>query len=196
MARKITVNMYMTLDGYGEFPQYPGWDAPQTEPDLAFKEMWVDRYKDVDTIIYGKNSYQGHTEVHALSKRKTSDPEFLFDFSRFIEGCQKIVISNSLKKVDWVNTRIERGDLADIVERIRQEPGKNIIVDSGPSLVSSFIREGLADEYRMAIFPVILGNGHHYWSQMSEQRTLKLVSTKSLEYGELYLRYEDADKRH
>ena len=190
VSRKITVNMYLTLDGYGEFPEYPGSNIVQDQPDDAWKAMWTSAYDKVDTIIYGRNSYLGHSQFHALSKRRPEDAEFLFDFSRFIESCEMIVLSHNLKDTEWGNTRIVQGDLSEIVNNLKNEPGKDIIVDAGPSLVNEFIRRDLADEYKMVIFPVILGRGHHYWSLMSEQRTLKLLSSKALEYGELYLHYE------
>lgn len=190
MVRKITVNLYMTLDGYGEFPEYPGSDIVQEEPDEFWKDMWSNRYNSVDTIIYGRNSYEGHAQVHALSKRKSTDPEFLYDFSRFLEKCKLVVISNSLKKADWGSTRIMKGDLAEIVSQLKAEDGKDIIVDAGPSLVHEFMQKGLADDYRILVFPVILGTGNHYWGSMPKQQTLRLVKAQSLQYGELYLHYE------
>lgn len=194
MARKITVNMYMTLDGYGEFPDYPGSDAIQTEPDEFWNDMWVSRYNSVDTLIYSRNSYLGHAEVHALSKRQESDPYFLFDFSRFIEKCQLIVLSNTLQKTEWGNARLMKGNLEEIVESLRSEKGKDIIVDSGPSLAHEFMKKGLADDYKIVIFPVIYGKGHHYWGSMTDQLTLKLKNVKSLPDGEVYLHYESVGK--
>jgi len=76
--------MYMTLAGYGEFPKY----------DL------------VDTILYSRRSYEGHLTYHSESARKASDPKYLFEFSRFLDRTQKIVLSHSLKKTDWQNSRI------------------------------------------------------------------------------------------
>lgn len=190
MARKITVNMYMTLDGYGEFPEYPGSDIIQDEPDEFWMEMWAKRYESVDTLIYGRNSYLGHAQVHALSKRKKTDPEFLFDFSRFIERCQLIVLSKSLQKTEWGNTRLMKGNLEEIVADLRAEKGNDIIVDAGPSLVHEFMKKGLTDDYRIVVFPVIYGKGNHYWGSMLNQLTLKLLSVKSLPYGELYMHYE------
>src|SRR3989442_8071544 len=73
LTRKITVNMYMTLDGYGEFPKYPGSDVRSEEPGEGFTEMWINRYESVDTILYGRKSYEGHLEVHSESARKASD---------------------------------------------------------------------------------------------------------------------------
>ena len=188
--RKITLNLYMTLDGYGEFPKYPGSDVQSEKPDQAFTEMWINRYSSVDTILFGRRSYEGHAAYHAESARKSSDPEYLFEFSRFLDRSHKIVLSHYLKKTEWQNSRIMRGDLNRIVSRLKREPGKDIIVDGGPSLVKEFIQRGLADDYRIAIWPVILGRGKHYWGSMLKQQTLKLLSVKSLKYGELILHYE------
>jgi dihydrofolate reductase len=182
--------MYMTLDGYGEFPKYPGSDVESDEPSQGFIDLWIDRYDSVDTVVFGRRAYEGHVKVHSLAGRKASDPEFLFDFSRFLEGCQKVVLSHRLTKTEWQNSRIMKGDLGRIVARLRREPGKDIIVDGGPSLAQEFIRRGLADDYRILVWPVILGRGHHYWGPVLKQRTLKLLSVKTLEHGELDLHYE------
>ena len=190
MTRKITVNMYMTLDGYGEFPKYPGSDDPSEEPGEAWNAMWISRYDSVDTIVFGRRSYEGHAGYHSLAARKPSDPEYLFEFSRFLDRSQKIVLSHRLTKTEWQNSRIMKGDLARIVARLRREPGKNLIVDGGPSLARQFIPRGLADDYWMAVWPVILGRGHHYWGSMRKQQTLKLLSVKTLKHGELLLHYE------
>jgi dihydrofolate reductase len=183
--------MYMTLDGYGEFPKYPGSDVRSKEPGVGFTEMWINRYDSVDTILYGRRSYEGHLAVHSESARKPSDPKYLFEFSRFLDCSKKIVFSHSLKKAKWQNTRIMKGDLNRIVARLKREPGKDIIVDAGPSLVQEFIRQGLADDYRILVMPVIFGRGKKdYWGTMRNQQILKLLSVKELKHGELMLHYE------
>lgn len=183
--------MYMTLDGYGEFPRYPGSDVPSKEPGEGFREMWINRYDSVDTILYGRRSYEGHFGFHSESARKASDPEYLFEFSRFLDRSNKIVLSHRLKKAEWPNSRIMKGDLARVVARLRREPGKDIIVDAGPSLVQKFIQRGLADDYRILVWPVIWGRGkNRYWGSMIKQETLKLLSVKGLKNGELLLHYE------
>jgi len=180
LTRKITVNMYMTLDGYGEFPKYPGSDVRSKEPGDGFTDMWIKRYDSVDTILYGRRSYEGHVAVHSESARKASDPEYLFEFSRFLGRCQKIILSHFLKKTEWQNSRIMKGDLKRIVARLKREQGKDIIVGAGPSLVQEFIKRGLADDYRMVVWPVILRRWKHYWRSVLKQQTLKLLSAKSL----------------
>jgi len=190
LARKITVNIYMTLDGYGEFPKYPGSDIQSKEPGEGFTDMWINRYDSVDTVLYGRRSFEGHLAYHSESARKPSDPKYLFEFSRFLDRTQKIVLSHSLKKTEWQNSRIMKGNLNRIVARLKREQGKDIIVDAGPLLVQEFIQRGLADDYRMMVWPVILGRGKHYWGSMLKQQTLNLLSVKSLKQGELMLHYE------
>lgn len=68
--------MYMTLDGFGVFPKYPGSGIEEDEPDDFWKEMWISRYDSVDTIVFGRRSYEGHAQVHALANRKKTDQEF------------------------------------------------------------------------------------------------------------------------
>lgn len=190
MTRRITVNLYMTLDGYGEFPKYPGSDVVAQEPSEAWKEMWSNRYDSVDLVIFGRRSFEGHIHVHSEAARKPDDPWYMFDYSRWLDRVQKICLSRTIKKTNWQNSRIMSGDLKEIVMRLKEEPGKDIIVDGGPALVHEFIIHGLADDYRMAVQPVVLGKGNHYWGPMLSQQTLKLVDVKMLTHGRLYLHYE------
>ena len=190
MARKITVNLYMTLDGYGEFPKYPGSDVVSQEPGVSFTDMWINRYDSVDTVIFGRRAFEDHVNVHSEAARNPNDPEYLFEFSRWLDRVQKICLSHHLKKTEWQNSRIMSGDLSEIVATLRAEPGKDIIVDGGPSVVQEFIQRGLADDCMMVVFPVILGRGKHYWGSMINQQTLKLLSVKSTRYGALILHYE------
>ena len=148
------------------------------------------RYDSVDTILFGRRSYEDHATYHSESARKDSDPKYLFEFSRFLDRSQKAVLSHFLKKTEWQNSRIMKGDLPRIVARLKREPGKDIIVDGGPSTVQEFIQRGLADDYRIVVWPVILGRGKHYWGSMLKQQTLKLLSVNSLKRGELMLHYE------
>lgn len=190
MTRRVTVNLYMTLDGYGEFPKYPGSDAVFPEPDEAFKEMWVNRYDSVDTVVFGRRAFEDHLHYHSEAARKPNDPKFLFDFSRWLDRSQKVVLSHFMKKTEWQNSRIMTGPLDEVIATLKSEPGRDIIVDGGPSVVQECIQRGLADDYFLAVLPVIYGRGKHYWGSMVNQQTLKLLWVKTLPYGELLLHYE------
>ncbi|MCI4331837.1 MAG: dihydrofolate reductase family protein [Thermoplasmata archaeon] len=193
MTRKITANLYMTLDGRGEFPQYPGSDLPSGkpgEPDEFFQRMWTDRYSDVTTVIMGRRSFTGHRQVHSLEARKPGAPEFMFDYSRFLERVDKVCLSHRLKRLDWANSRVLKGDLGKIIAKVRAEKGGNIIIEGGPRLIHEVIRLNLADDYWFLVMPVVFGRGPRYWDSMKTQTNLKLLSATAMRYGELVLHYE------
>lgn len=190
MARKVTLNIYMTFDGYGEFPKYPGSDFVPKDPDAQFSEMWVDRYDEVDTVVMGRRSFEGHIATFSAKALKPETPWYIAEYSRWLERAQKICLSHTLKETAWQNSRIMSGDLTEIITGLKAEPGKGIIIDGGPSVTRDAIQRGLADDYRMVVSPVILGKGHHYWGEMPNQQTMKLLSVKSLPYGELVLHYQ------
>ena len=191
MARLVTANLYMTLDGYGECPKYPGSDIRPMKPDDQFLDMWVKRYKSVDTVVFGRRSFEGHFN-HFSEERLSarSAPKYLFDYRHWLDNAQKVVLSHKLTKPSWQNSRVMKGDLARVMARLRREPGKDIIVDGGPSVVQECMQRGLADDYRVVISPVVYGRGKHYWASMLKQVTLKLRSFKTLRAGELLLHYE------
>ncbi|MCI4327657.1 MAG: dihydrofolate reductase family protein [Thermoplasmata archaeon] len=193
MTRKVTANLYMTLDGRGEFPKYPGSDLPSgdpDEPDEFFRKMWTDRYSDVTTVVMGRRSFTGHLRVHSLKARKPDAPKFMFDYSRFLERVEKVCLSHRLKKLDWENSRLLKGDLSKIVKKLKNEKGGNIIIEGGPRLIAEVLRLNLADDYWFLVMPVVFGRGPRYWYPMKSQTTLKLLSASHMPYGELVLHYE------
>ncbi|HLY76978.1 MAG TPA: dihydrofolate reductase family protein [Thermoplasmata archaeon] len=188
--RKITASVYMTLDGRGAFPKYPGSDRETGEPSDMWRKMWFDRFDDVTTVIMGRRSFTGHRRVWTEKARKPSDPQYFVDYSRWLDRVDKVCLSTQLKSPGWENSRIMKGDLSKIVAKIKREKGGNIIAEGGPRLIQEFIRRGLADDYWFIVMPVVYGRGPRYWGAMKEQQTLKLLSSKSLEDGELLLHYE------
>ncbi len=193
MARKVTANLYMTIDGRGEFPKYPGWDKPsgdRDDPDEFFRRMWTDRFDDVSTVVMGRRSFLGHHRTFALTARKPNDPKFMTDYCRFLDRVEKICLSHRVKKTDWNNSRILKGDLAKIVGKLKREKGGNIIIEGGPRLISEVLRRNLADDYWFLVMPVVYGRGPRYWFPTESQTTLKLLSATHMPYGELVLHYE------
>lgn len=190
MPRKITANMYMTLDGRGAFPKYPGWDRPSSGPNAMWREFWLNRFDDVTTVVMGRRSFLGHSKVWTEKARKPSDQQYAIDYARWLDKVEKVCISNRLTSTDWANSRIMKGDLSEIVAKLKREKGGNIIAEGGPRLILDFLRLGLADDYWMVVQPVVYGKGPRYWGNLSSQATLKLLSSQTMEDGELLLHYE------
>jgi dihydrofolate reductase len=190
VARKVTANVYATLDGIGGFPKYPGSDYDPGGPDAFFTNFWINQYDRVDTVVMGRRSFQGHLRVHSEANRKPTDPQFMFDYSRFLDKADKVALSRTMKKTNWQNSRIMKGDLARVLAKLRKEPGKGIIVEGGPAVVREVLARGLADDYWFLLQPVVWGKGPHYWKSMPVQQNLKLLSVERMKMGELVLHYE------
>lgn len=188
--RTITANVYMTVDGRGAFPKYPGWDRDSGESNPLFDRMWIPRYDDVTTVVMGRRSFIGHRKVWTEKARKPSDPNYAHDYARFLDRVDKVCLSNRLKEPGWENSRIMTGDLSEIVAKLRRERGGNIIIEGGPRLILEVFRRDLADDYWFVMMPVVYGRGPRYWGQMSEQCTLKLLESHATQDGELFLHYE------
>ncbi len=190
MARRITANVYMTMDGRGAFPKYPGSDRITRKPNEMWREMWLNRFDDVTTVIMGRRSFLGHHRVWTERARKPNDAKYLLDYSRWLDRVDKVCLSHGLKSSAWENSRVMKGDLSTIVAKLKREKGGNIIAEGGPGLVREFMRRRLADDYWIAVQPVVYGRGPEYWGPMKEQLTLKLLSSTTMEDGELLLHYE------
>ncbi len=190
MTRKVTVNVYMTLDGHGEFPDYSGSNVRRSEPSEQFLDMWVRRYDDVDTVVFGRRSYEGHqSHFSEESLRSRNSAKYLFDYRHFLDRCQKVVLSRKLKSTDWEKSRIMKGEISRVVSKLRKEKGKNIIIDGGPSTIRECLKDKVADDYRFLVMPVIYGRGNRYWGPLLKQETLELASAKTMKDGELLLHY-------
>lgn len=190
MARRITANLYMTMDGRGAFPKYPGSDRVTKEASEMWREMWLNRFDDVTTVIMGRRSFLGHHRVWTESARKPSDAKYLRDYARWLDRVDKVCLSRRLRSSTWENSRILKGDLSRIVAKVKREKGGNIIAEGGPRLIREFMRRRLADDYWMVVQPVVYGRGPEYWGPMKEQLTLRLLSSTTMEDGEMLLHYE------
>jgi dihydrofolate reductase len=189
--RRITLSLYMTLDGYNEFPSYPGSEPPASEPDLVADAMWVQRWGSIDTLLFDREMYEQWADFWPTSKRTPEEHPWFRQMSEFAEKAQKVVISDSAGRTTWANSRMLEGDVAAAVARLRSEPGKNMVVVA-PDLGRELIRRGLIDDYLFAVMPVILGKGHQFFGELEGQQTLRLVEVKHFKAGELFLHYETA----
>jgi dihydrofolate reductase len=188
--RKITANVYMTLDGRGAFPKYPEEDRPSTEPSALFRHLWFDRFGDVTTVVMGRRSFLGHQRTWSEKALKPGEPLWLLDYRRYLDRVEKVCLSHRLKSTDWENSRILDGDLAQILAKLKREEGGNILVEGGPAVVRECLRRNLADDYWFFVMPVVYGKGPRYWGQMDDQTTLKLIDTIPGEDKEILLHYE------
>ncbi len=189
MARKVTANVYMTLDGRGAFPTYPGSDRPSPEITALFRHMWFDRFDDVTTVVMGRRSFLGHQRTWSEKALKPGEPSWLLDYRRYLDRVDKVCLSNRLESTDWQNSRILSGDLGEILADLKREDGGNILLEGGPAVVRECLRRNLADDYWFFVMPVVYGKGPRYWGPLDGQCTLDLIETKPGEDKEILLHY-------
>ncbi len=189
--RKILLSMYITLDGYNEFPNYPGSDPPASERELVADAMWVERWASFDTLLFDRNTYEEWADFWPTSKRTPGEHPWFRQMSEFAEKVQKVVLSDSAVPLPWANSRVLSGDFTTAVNQLRAEPGKNIVVVA-PALGRELMRRGILDEYLFAVSPVILGKGRQYFGELDRQQTLRLLEVRHFKAGELFLHYETA----
>jgi dihydrofolate reductase len=179
--RKLFVSNLMSLDGFFEGPNHEfNWFTPDEE----FFDYARDMLRSVDTILFGRRTYE-HMAAYWPSAPRD-------EIADKMNGLPKLVVSNTLKKVEWNNSALLQGDLAQEISKLKAKPGEDIVILGSAKLASSLLQLGLIDEYRIIIAPLLLGHGIPLFSDFKQQLTLKLTRTKLLRSGVVMLYYEKA----
>jgi dihydrofolate reductase len=146
--------------------------------------------RDADVLIFGRKTYELMVPYWPDVAENESEPETDREFARVFVALKKVVFSRSLGSVEDKNTRIVPGNLREEILKLKQEPGKNILV-GGVDVASQLIAHGLVDEYRFVVMPVIAGAGRRLLesANLQEQLRLKLVESKAFKSGCVLLRY-------
>lgn len=155
--RKVWMMMFTTIDGVAEFPVYPE-DASKAQDDSE-QSMWTPRMKSIDTLFLGRKTYEKWASYWPLQLHDPDANPFMRSFSAFADRASKVVFSKSLKKADWKNSRIVRGDISREVTRLKKLKGGDMAVGGGPRLAQSFLEKDLVDELMLEVFPSLLGKG-------------------------------------
>jgi dihydrofolate reductase len=189
--RRVALELYITLDGFNEFPIYPGSDEPRhpEQPDLVATEMWIKHWDSFDTLLFDAGTYRQWAEFWPGKLRKPEEHPWFHEMSRFADRVQKVVLSDGPVASDWSPTRTVPADPTAAIELLRKEPGKDMALVGGTRLAREFMRSGLIDDYYFAVFPVILGHGDRLFEELPKQVTLSLVEVRRFPYGEVFLHY-------
>ena len=150
----------------------------------------------IDTCILGRGMYPGYEQYWSavLANPKGTLPftgkvasEGEIAYAHFAERTPHVVLSKTLAKVTWKNTRIVR-DIEEI-RRMKQRPGKDMHAVGGATLVGSLMNQRLIDELRLVVYPIVLGGGKALFKDVRERHALKFLGAKPLESGLVRLTY-------
>ncbi len=183
--RKIIALDHVSLDGYASGPNGEmDWIVYNSE---IFRDA-IALTDAADAAIYGRVTY---AMMAGYWPTVPSNPESSADdihHANWVENAQKIVISRSLDKVEWNNTQLIRENVAAEITKLKEQPGKDMLIFGSPRTTHLLAQLGLVDEYHLNISPVVLGEGVPIFGETKAQ--LKFLSSKSYDAGVVALRYQ------
>lgn len=192
--RSIIVAEFITLDGVIQAPggqdedtdggfKHGGWTLPYWHDDIG--AHFFEAMGEADALLLGRRTWEGHGA--AFDPMPEGDP-----FGDVMKSVRKYVVSTTLRSTElWRNTTLINANVVDAVRGLKQEPGKNILLDGSSVLVHTLIEHDLVDEYRLHVYPLSVGGGKRLFPA-GKRINLELVSSKPLPTGVVYQRYRRA----
>jgi dihydrofolate reductase len=178
--RPLRYSINVTLDGCCDHR------AGTADPDLHRHATEI--IARADALLFGRVTYGMMEAAWRGPALLASRPEWMHPFGRTIDAAKKYVVSTTLQQVDW-NAELVRGDLAEAVQRLKQQPGKGLYT-GGLKLPLALAELGLIDEYEFIVQPRIAGHGPKLFDGLSKYVDLKLVGRVELPSGAVAMRYE------
>jgi dihydrofolate reductase len=188
--RKLVVNTFVSLDGVMQAPggpeedstggfQYGGWSVPFWD-DRMGQVMGEFMGKSFDLVL-GRKTY----EIFAAHWPHTDEPG-----AAELNRATKYVASRTLQTLEWENSTLLEGDIGEAVARLKEEDGPELQVHGSSDLIQTLLRHGLIDEFRVWIFPVVLGAGKRLFGEGAPPAALKLVDSEVSSTGVVMASYE------
>jgi dihydrofolate reductase len=192
---KIIVNAFLTLDGVMQAPGGPdedrdggflhgGWLAPYSDDVMG--RLVTEGIADADGFLLGRKTY----DIFANHWPKVTDPND--PIATALNSRPKHVVSRSLERVTWNNSSLIKGDVVAELRKLRQQPGRTVHTWGSTDLLQTLLKNDLIDEYRLFIFPVVLGSGKRLFGGGTVPVALKQVESVTSGKGGTYHRLERA----
>jgi dihydrofolate reductase len=194
-VRRVIVSEFVSLDGVIEDPggtgelDRGGWsfrfDRGPEGDKFKFDELAA-----ADALLLGRKTYEGFAAAWPQMEEQTGE------YGAWMNGYPKHVASRTLQEpLEWNNSTLIEGDVAEAVAGLKQQPGKDILVFGSGELARMLMEHDLIDEYRLMVFPIVVGKGKRLFGDTEETKAMKLVDTKRVgPDGTLILTYRPAGK--
>lgn len=190
--RKIIVHEFITLDGVIQAPggneedtdggfEHGGWTRPYWHDEIG--ENFGKVMQDADTFLLGRKTWEIHGA--AFDPMPAGDP-----FGDIMKNVKKVVVSTTLENTDlWRNSTLIKENVVEEIQKLKEEDGKNILVDGSSVLLQTLIQNDLIDEYQLHVYPLVLGKGKRLF-QEDKKTELNLVESKTLPTGVVFVKYQ------
>jgi dihydrofolate reductase len=170
----VVVSQFVSVDGVFEDPGgAEGWErggwAFEFDRGPDGDKFKLDEVMDAEALLLGRRTFEEFAKAW---------PERTGDFADKFNGMPKYVVSSTLDAPEWSNSTVITGDVAEQIGRLRDEVGGDILVNGSAQLVKTLLEHDLVDEYRLMVFPVVLGQGKRLFADDSARAALHLVETR------------------
>lgn len=188
--RKVISMIHLSLDGFAA--------GPNDELDWISYDSELEQYAHsmhdlVDAVIWGRRTYEGMAGYWLTVPGNPSSTPPELEHARWLDTATKIVVSRTLERIEWnnaQNTVLIKDNIAEEINTIKQQPGKDIWLLGSTALTQTFMQLDLIDEYRININPTVLGQGKALFEGVTRNFPLKLIEAKTFKSGVVALRYE------
>jgi dihydrofolate reductase len=188
---RIVVTEYVSLDGVMEAPggggerfKHAGWTF-KIDRGKEGDKFKLDETLNSEALLLGRVTFQAFAAVWPSMNDEAG-------FAAKFNSMPKYVVSSTLKKPEWNNSTVLKGDVVEEVSKLRQKLDGNIVVHGSAQLVQTLIEHDLVDELRLMVFPVILGTGKRLFGETSDKKRLRLSESKTVGDGVAILIFKPA----
>ena len=183
--RKVIASEFVSLDGVVEDPSWTFQFGGEEQQRFKY-----DGLSAADALLLGRVTYEGFSAAWPYMTEQAGE------YADMMNGYPKYVVSTTLEQpLGWNNSTLIKGDVAEEVPELKRQPGGDIMVFGSGSLVNKLMHLGLIDEYRLMVFPVVLGSGQRLFGDGTEETVLELVGTDTFDTGVIVLTYRPAEKK-
>ena len=190
--RRVVVVEYVSVDGVIQAPGHPGEDPEGgfdhggwTGPFMSDHRRYLsEEFQAAGAFLLGRLTY----EFFAAYWPTVTDEED--DIARALNGLPKYVASTTLNDAEWDGTEVIKSDVAKEVAKLKEQPGRDILVVGSSGLTQTLMHHDLVDEYRLWLHPVVLGSGKRLFREGAPATTLRLVDSKTTGSSLVILTYE------
>lgn len=192
--RKVISLIHLSLDGFAAGPNDElDWIAYDDELEQDAHSL----HDMTDAVIWGRRTYEGMAGYWLTVPGNPASTPAELEHARWLDNATKIVVSRTLDRIEWNNTQntvLIKDNITEEINKIKQQPGKDIWFLGSTTLAQTFMQLDLIDEYRININPTVLGRGKSLFASVTRKIPLKLLEAKTFKSGVVAMRYEPERK--
>jgi dihydrofolate reductase len=190
--RKVIASEFVSVDGVMEDPSWTFQFASEEQERFKFDELAAS-----DALLLGRTTYEGFAAAWPNMMEQYEGPRRaeLGEYADLMNGYPKHVVTTTLEEARWNNSTIIRENVAEEVLKLKRQPGKDVLIFGSADLVNALMRHDLIDEFRLMVFPMVVGKGKRLFGGGIDEMVLELVDTEMFGSGVVVLTYRPAGEQ-